>query len=249
MKIDLPLRAVISQPTATAPHIADLSLLARGDGAVGAFHAHLALVRIVQTDETQVLLHSLGDTVPESGVERCIFVPPGARTVGVASGIFKAVGRTTVVKAGVVRDIAVESVCLVDVEVARVDLVKAEAAVHVGHGCHAGHDPAASQRSIGVLDTAVVGIVHHELVLVIVAPECIGNHMRRVPVHDLVEQVGRVGQWVVSVPAAENMAHDPDPLTRVFGLLQLVNHPGEDTRVVGVSGVDQVEVIGLVPEV
>jgi hypothetical protein len=45
------------------------------------------------------------------------------------------------------------------------------------------------------------------------------------------------------------MADDPDTLAGIFGLLKLVNHPGKDARVVGVGGVDEVEVVFRVPKI
>lgn len=74
----------------------------------------------------------------------------------------------------------------------------------------------------------------------IVTKEDLGNDMRRVPAHDLVEEVGRIGHRVVAVPATGDMADEPDSFTIVLSILQLFDHPGEDTRVVGLGGVDQV---------
>jgi hypothetical protein len=99
----------------------------------------------------------------------------------------------------------------------------------------------------GVLDCAIEGVVDHELVFMGVAEEDIGDDMRGIASDDLVEIVGGVREWVRAVPARENVAEDPDALAIVFGLLELVDHPSEVARVVGVGGVDVVEKVGPVP--
>jgi hypothetical protein len=68
------------------------------------------------------------------------------------------------------RDVGNEGVGLVDVEVAGVDLVQSETTVQV------------RQRRLRGLDCAVVGEIDHELVLVRVAEEQVGDDVRRVPI-------------------------------------------------------------------
>lgn len=45
------------------------------------------------------------------------------------------------------------------------------------------------------------------------------------------------------------MADYPDTLTGILGLLQLLDHPGEYSRVVGVSGVDEIQHVVPIPQV
>lgn len=184
---NLPLWALLTQCGTTTAHIADLGLLARGSSAAGALDTSLPLVGVVQTDKFHVLLHGLGNPVPECRVQRRILVPPCCRSVCISGGVFDLKGRTCVLQSRVVRHIAVEGVCFVNVEVARVDLIQTEATVQVLQRGYAGHDPTGGEGIVGILHSPVVGIVNHELVLVGVSEEDVGNNMGRVAVHDLVE--------------------------------------------------------------
>ena len=48
----------------------------------------------------------------------------------------------------------------------------------------------------------VVSIVDHDLILMRVSEEYIGNHMRTVAIDDLVEKIGRVRQRISAIPTA-----------------------------------------------
>jgi hypothetical protein len=97
------------------------------------------------------------------------------------------------------------------------------------------------------LNCAVEGVVDHELVFMGVAEEDIGDDVRGIASDDLVKIVGGVRERVGAVPAREDVAEDPDALAIVFGFLEFADHPSEIARVVGVGGVDVVEVVGPVP--
>lgn len=56
---------------------------------------------------------------------------------------------------------------------------------------------------------SLLGVVDHHLVFVSMTPEGISNDMWRVSVDDLVEVVGRVREWVASIPATKDMTNDP----------------------------------------
>lgn len=45
------------------------------------------------------------------------------------------------------------------------------------------------------------------------------------------------------------MANYPDTLTGILGLLQFLDYPREHPRVIGVSGVDESQEVGSVPQV
>ena len=196
-------------------------------------------------------LHRLGHLVPPGRVQRRGRRPAADHGVRVAGGVLKLVdgpgdGRVEFRERVHVR---VEGVGVHDVEGARVDLVHAEARVEVRERRHRRPDPAGRERVRRVLHRAVERVVDHELVFMRVAEEDVGDDVGRVAGDDLVEIVGRVGDRVRPVPARQDVAEDPDALAFVFGVLQLADHPGQVARVVRVSGVDVVEVVGAVPEI
>lgn len=226
--INLPLRTLTTQRNAATPHVTNLRLLASLRITNRAFDTHSTLEMSLQSNKTNILLHSLGDTVPESRVQRSILVPPRRWTVRITSRVFEAVRRSCFTETRVFRDITEERVCLVDVEVSRVNLVEAEAAVHVCQRCDAGSDPASGEGGVCILNRAVVSIVDHELVLVVVAEEYVGDDVWGVAVYDLVEEVCWVWDWVAAIPAAGDVTNQPDAFVRVLGFLELLDHPGED---------------------
>ena len=99
------------------------------------------------------------------------------------------------------------------------------------------------------MDGAVVGVVDHELILVGVAEEDVGDDVWAVAVDDLVEEIGWIGNGVGPVPACEDVAQDPHTLASVLGGLELLDEEGDVSAVVGVGGVDVIEEIGAVPEI
>lgn len=97
-----------------------------------------------------------------------------------------------------------------------------------------------------------------------VAEEYVSDHMWRVAVHDLVEEIRRIWQRIglrlsvvpsfimgiaYSIPTAKHVTNDPHRLPSIFRCLQLVDHPLELSRDIWVASVDEVEVVGLVPEI
>jgi len=76
-----------------------------------------------------------------------------------------------------------------------------------------------------------------------------GDDVWRIPLDDLIEHIGAVGEGVCPVPAAEYVSHDPRPLARILGLLQLLDEEGEYTRVVGIGCVYEGIGVGLEVEV
>ena len=73
--------------------------------------------------------------------------------------------------------------------------------------------------------------------------------MRREAVDDLVEEVGGVGERVGSVPAGQDVAEDPDAFVIFFGGLEFGGEEVHGAAVVGVGGVDEIEIVGPVPEI
>lgn len=80
--------------------------------------------------------------MPECCVQWCVIIPFRRRPICLARGILQLEGWPRLAQRGILGYIAEESVCVVDVKVARVDFVEAEGAVQVSGGCYAGHDPA-----------------------------------------------------------------------------------------------------------
>jgi hypothetical protein len=72
-----------------------------------------------------------------------------------------------------------------------------------------------------------------------VAEEDIGNDMWGVALDDLVQHIRAVGHGVGPVPAAENVAHDPDALAGILGFLELLDEKAEHAREVGISCVQE----------
>ena len=81
------------------------------------------------------------------------------------------------------------------------------------------------------------------------AKEDIRDDVRRVAIHYLIKQVGWVVERIGSVPARENVAHDPDPLASIFCGLQLPDHETERAREIRVVDVDEVVEVAVVPEI
>lgn len=245
------LRAFSTQGHAAAPHVADFGFVAGCVGAVRAHHTGLALEGVVDLHQGAVVLHSFGDPVPEGGVERRMRGPVGGCTIGITSGVLVLPYWAVLLdregsKGG---DIRIESVGLVDIEAACVDLVQAVAGVEVSQRSHGGTNPSRGQGIGGILDGTVVGIVDHKLVLMRMAKEDVGNNVWAVTIDNLVKEVGRVRQRVAPIPAGKNVTHDPDTLACILGALQLLDQELEASRHIWVSGVDEVEVVRLVPEI
>ena len=76
-----------------------------------------------------------------------------------------------------------------------------------------------------------------------VAEKDAGDDVRRVAGDDLVEEVGRVGDGVGTVPAGEDVAKHPDAFVVVFCGLEFPGEEEQVAAVVGVGGVDEVEVV------
>ena len=202
----LPTNTRLRDGRTPTPHITNLGLLTFLGITGGSLIGLPPLVRVMQIHEVDIPFHGLGDAVPKVCVQRRLRIPPtfDKGCIGVPRGVLEFVPWTGLggIQLVVGGDIAEEVVGIVHAEIARVDLVQSETAVHVGHGRDAGTDPARHERRVGGLDARVAGVVDGELVLVGVAEEDVGDDMRRVPVHDLVKEVARVGHRDVSVPAA-----------------------------------------------
>lgn len=191
--------------------------------------------------------------MPKGSVKRGVARPPagdGGR-IERARGVLEAERGTGEggVERGEVAHVAEIGVRVVDVEVGRVDLVEAEGGVHVGQRGDAGADPGGCEGGGGVDGGCVVCVEEGEVVFVGVAEEDAGDDVRRVAVDDLVEEVAWVGEGVGAVPAAGDVADDPDAFARVFGFLEFADHPREGARGVRIGRVDEVEVVRFVPEV
>ena len=245
----IPLWALSTQWCTPAPHIANLRLCTCLIGAIRRHHTTLAFKSIELGHQADVLLHGFGDRMPIRSIERSIIGPsdlisfPG-RVLDLVRG--SRGGSIEIRKAG---DVGVPSVSVVDVEGAGIDLVHAEAAVQVRERCYAGADPAGCQGVGGGDVAGGVGVVDHELVLVRVAEEDVGDHVRRVSIDDLIEQIRRVWEWVGSVPACKDVANDPNSLACILGSLQFLDQERLHTRHVRVARVVVIEEIASVPEI
>ena len=67
-------------------------------------------------------------------------------------------------------------------------------------------DPAECQGVLGRLDSAVVGVIDHNLVLMSMPKKDICDDVRRITVDDLIEQVGWIRERVRTVPASQDVA-------------------------------------------
>lgn len=56
-----------------------------------------------------------------------------------------------------------------------------------------------------------------------VAEEDISNHVWRVSVDNLVEEVCRIGDRVGAVPSTQDVTHDPDALTGILCFLEFLD--------------------------
>ena len=87
---------------------------------------------------------------------------------------------------------------------------------------------------------AIVGVVDHLFVFVRVAEEDVGDDVRAVAFDDLVEEVGWVGEWVCAVPAAEDVAEEPDSFAGVLRCLEFGDEEFEGPADVRVGCVDEI---------
>lgn len=129
--------------------------------------------------------HLLSHHVPISRVERCSCWPAGV--VGGSGRVFEFVGGTRGGKVGERVDVGIEGKSVVDIEGTRVDFIHAKATVQVGKWSDAGANPARNLGMGSVLDSRVIGVIDHHLILVGMAVEDIGYYMWGISVHDLVE--------------------------------------------------------------
>lgn len=173
--------------------------------------------------------------IPERRIQRRVRRPGRSGAICVSRRVFKVEDRSSFIEGWEARDVAIKGICFINVEVASVDFVEAVTAVEVGQRGDARPDPAGGQSCVSALDGRIVGKVDHELIFVSMAKEYVGDDMGRVSIDDLVEEVRGVRQRVGSVPAAKNVADNPNTFSGVFGLLKLVDHEFEHARVVGVG--------------
>ncbi len=102
--------------TAT-PHVTHLLGVAIGGVArrkLGRHRTRFALVRVKFVDEGRILLHRLGDSVPEGGIERSISRPRRVDGVGVSGRVFVGEDRAGVGERGECGNIGVPGVGFVD---------------------------------------------------------------------------------------------------------------------------------------
>lgn len=183
------MRALLAESDASTAHVADLGLRASVARAIRRLDTRFAFERVELADERVVGSHGFGDLVPVGGVQGRVGGPSNG--VCVSSGILKLPDRSGLrgVEGSKRTDISIVGVGIVDGEIASVDFIHAVATVQVGERSDARSDPANAESVGGVLDGAVVGIVDHELIFVSVAEEDVCDHMGRVTVNDLVEQI------------------------------------------------------------
>ena len=133
--------------------------------------------------------HRLGDLVPIRRIQGSICRPTNG--VSLTGRVLDLEGWTTLcgVKAREGIDIGVVRVCIIDVEIAGVDQIHPIPRVQIGQRSDARANPASGKSMSSILDCTVVGIIYHEFIFVSVAEENVGNHMWRVPVNDLIEEI------------------------------------------------------------
>ena len=115
---------------------------------------------IEQLHQAMVLLHRLGHEMPVCSVQRRINRPAIYRLVGFAGRVFECEDWTTlcVVEGRGGGQVGVVCICLVDAEVAGVDVVDAVAWVDVCEGREAGADPHDVCGGVEGLHGGVVGV-------------------------------------------------------------------------------------------
>jgi len=245
----IPLRTRQPQRRTPTPHVANLGLPTRLTRTIRTLDTQPTLILILRLHQPQILLHRLRHPVPKRRIKRRVRRPAHRRRVRRARGVLIAVRRPGGGQSREGRHVCVEGVRIINVEVTRIDFVHAEPRVEVRERGDAGADPSGGEGVGGVAHGAVVGVVEEELVLVGVAEEDPRDDVGREALDDLVEEVGGVGQRVGAVPAAEDVADEPDALAAFFGRFEFFDHPAEDAGCVGVGGVDEHEDVVAVPEV
>lgn len=199
------LHTLLAESYAATPHVTNLGCRARRARTVRTLDAALALQGVESANQADVLLHSLGHGVPERSVQRCVRRPFSRRTISRARAVLEFESGSRAVQLRERRDVRVESVRIVDVEAASVDLVQPETGVEVRERRDTGAYPTGRERIRSRLSGTVVGVVDHELVFVCVAEEDVGDNVRAVALDDLVEEVGWVWERVAAVPAREDV--------------------------------------------
>lgn len=87
-----------------------------------------------------------------------------------------------------------------------------------------------------------------EEVVVGVPEEDAGDDVWREAIDDLVEEICWVGKRVGAVPTCKDMAEDPDAFVVAFSSGEFAGQEAKVAAVLRVGGVDEVEVVGAVPE-
>jgi len=224
------LRTRLSQRHTSTPHIADLGRSTSIARTVWTLDRHLTLVGVELANDAVVPLHSFRDLVPESGVQRSVGWPACLSTIGLTGAVLDLVGWAVAGQVGEAVDIGVESIGIVDLEVSGVDLVHSVARVEIGQWRDGWADPGIGEGIAGRLLSSIVRVENLDLygsgnapgrscalfrtylIFVGVAKEDVGNDVRAVAVHNLVEQIGRVWQWVGTVPSRKHVCNNPDSL-------------------------------------
>lgn len=228
---NLPLWTLPPQCSAATPHVADLCLSTCLARAVRALDARLALEGIELRDQIDVRFHSLGHGMPVGGIEWSFGWP--IDIICLAGRVFQLVsrasrGRVEIRKA---RNIRVPGVRFIDIEGSSIDLVHAETAVQIGKRRNTWSNPANVECVRRGYVTSVIGIVYHELVLMSMAEEDVGDDVWRIAINDLIEQICGVWQTVGAIPSSQYVTDDPDSFTCIFCSLQFFDykglHPGD----------------------
>jgi len=85
---------------------------------------------------------------------------------------------------------------------------------------------------------AVGSVVDHDLVFVSMAEENVRDHMGRVAVDDLIEEICGVRKRIGTIPAGKHVPDDPDTLAGVFGRLEFGDEKRLHARYVRVGSID-----------
>ena len=193
--------------------------------------------------------------MPERSIKRCVARPVDRWPVGSASRVLQLENRpfswslSFPIEVGVCAHVAVEGISLHNLPVPRINLIHAITRIQVLQRRHGGTNPARHQRIFFSLIRPVVFVVKCELVLVRMPEKDIGNHVRTVPLDNLVKVICLVRERAAAVPPRGDVRVDPDALLLILGGLELVDQKGEHATVVGVGSVEQRERVVLVLQV
>ncbi len=247
------MRTLFAQSHASTSHVTNLSFGTSSARTVWCLDTHLAVESVEHADKSMIGRHGFCDLVPVGCIERRVLWP--ADRVRVPSGILKVPDWSRLIGVDGTKgaDVGVISVGIVDREVTCIDLVHAVSAVEVGQRCDARPNPANIQGMSCILNSAIVGIVDHELIFMGMPKEDAGNDMRRIAVDDLVEEILScwsvawvpklelltcgVGNRIRSIPAGQNVSNDPDSLAFVLCILELIGKEFQIAAYIGVRGV------------